>query len=74
MKDITLKLVDEPEGFSLAGNSLITNAKSEGHVEIKIAANVRPGKYKLKLEATTEVAGHKFTVSSEPFQLTVGKP
>jgi hypothetical protein len=74
MKDITLKLADGLEGFSLAGGSLIANAKNETQLEINIAANVRPGKYNLKLEATTEVAGHKFTVSSEPFQLTVGRP
>lgn len=74
MKEITLELADGPEGFSIAGNSLIANAKSETQIEIDVAANVRPGPYSLKLEATTEVAGHKFTVSSEPFQLTVGSP
>lgn len=74
MKDITLKLVDEPEGFSLAGKSLIANAKSDAQVEINIATNVRPGKYKLKLEATTEVAGNKFAVTSEPFQISVASP
>jgi hypothetical protein len=71
MKEITLKLTNGPEGFSLVGNSLIANAKSVAQVEINVAASVRPGPYNLKLEATTEVAGHKFTVTSEPFQFTV---
>jgi len=71
MKEITLQLADVPDGFSLAGNPLIVSAKSEALIDINIAANVRPGKYNLKFEATTEVAGHKFTVLSTPFQLTV---
>ena len=71
MKEITLKLTDVPDGLSLVGKPLIANAKSEALIDINIAANVRPGKYNLKFEATTEVAGHKFTVLSTPFQLTV---
>lgn len=71
MKEISLKLADGPKGFSIAGSSLIANAKNKAEVDINIAANVRPGKYNLKFEATTEVAGHKFTVQSAPIQLTV---
>jgi len=71
MKEISLKLADGPDGFSLVSNSLIDNAKNETEVDINISANVRPGKYNLKFEATTEVAGHKFTVLSAPFQFTV---
>ena len=71
MKEISLKLADAPKGFSIAGSSLIANAKNKAEVDINIAANVRPGKYNLKFEATTEVAGHKFTVQSTPIQLTV---
>jgi hypothetical protein len=71
MKKITLKLAEGPEGISIAGNSLIANAKSEAEIEINVAANVRPGPYNLKLEATTEVADHKFKVLSKSFQLTV---
>lgn len=71
MKEISLKLTDGPNGFSLVGRSLIDNAKNEGAVDINIAANVRPGKYNLRFEATTEVASYEFTVLSAPFRLTV---
>lgn len=71
MKEVSLKLADGPDGLSIVGSSRIANAKNEAEVDINIAANVRPGKYDLKFEATTEVAGHKFTVQSAPFQLTV---
>lgn len=71
MKEISLKLADGAKGFSIAGSSLIANAKNKAEVEINISANVRPGKYNLKFEATTEVAGHKFTVQSTPIQLSV---
>ena len=71
MKEITLKLADSPDGFSLPGKSLIANAKNETQVQVGVAATVQAGTYRLRLEATTEVASHRFTVLSEPFEIIV---
>jgi hypothetical protein len=71
MKAITLKLADGPAGFTLSQAGAIPAAKKETQVEIQVAATVQPGKYNLTLEATNEVAGHKFSVQSSPFPIIV---
>ncbi|NQV26833.1 MAG: hypothetical protein HQ518_20985 [Rhodopirellula sp.] len=74
MKAITLKLADGPAGFTLSESGIIAAARKETPLEIQVAENVRPGTYSLTLEATTEVTGHKFSVLSAPFQLTIASP
>jgi hypothetical protein len=71
MKAITLKLADGPAGFTLPEGGVIAAAKKETQLTIQVAANVQPGTYNLTLEATNEVAGHKFSVQSSPFQIIV---
>ena len=71
MKAITLKLADAPTGFKISDGGLIPAAKNETTIEVTVAPNVRPGTYSLTLEAANEVAGHKFTVKSSPFQIIV---
>lgn len=74
MKAITLKLTDGPAGFTLPEGAIIPAAKKETQLKIQIAANVKPDTYSLTLEATNEVAGHKFSVQSSPFQIIVANP
>ncbi|MFT4555514.1 MAG: hypothetical protein ACI92S_000846 [Planctomycetaceae bacterium] len=71
MTAITLKLADGPAGFTLAEDGVIPAAKKETQLELQVAATVQPGKYNLMVEATNEVAGHKFSVQSSPFQIIV---
>ncbi len=74
MKAITLKLAGGPVGFTITQDGVIPAAKKETQLTIEVAKNIQPGKYSLTLEATNEVAGHKFSVQSSPFQVTVANP
>ena len=71
MKKILLQLTAAPAGVTLPQGGMIAAAKNDSQVRIKVAADVRPGTYNLVLQATTEVAGHEFTVSSASFPLVV---
>jgi len=71
MKKILLQLTAAPAGVTLQQGGMIAAAKNDSKVRIQVAADVRPGTYNLVLQATTEVAGHEFTVSSAPFPLVV---
>ena len=72
-KKITLKLTAAPAGVTLPKGAMIVAAKLDAQISINVAADVRPGMYDLVLQATTEVAGHEFTVSSSPFPLVVAE-
>ncbi|MEO2028937.1 MAG: hypothetical protein ABGZ23_23925 [Fuerstiella sp.] len=72
-KRISLKLTAAPAGITLPNGGVIVAAKQDAQVRISVAADVRPGTYNLVLQATTEVAGHEFTVSSSPIPLVVAE-
>ncbi|MCP4171960.1 MAG: hypothetical protein GY758_14435 [Fuerstiella sp.] len=71
MKQIQLELTAAPAGITLQLGAVIAAAKNESQVKIQVAADAQPGRYNLILQATTEVAGHEFTVLSDSFPLVV---